>query len=199
MLLQGLQRYRAPGEHRGQPSLHPAPYRDFRAGKSPATFGELLQEKHPIGDLRRVDCPAILAEFNCFVDIVALQVDLEVVPALRVDKVAYRPGAPEAFASRQLYHAAAVDIFTPPAARRHEGVYLAFVVGVAGDDGADVARRQVRSVQVDMVSAAPVRRSPISSKAVATLRASWMPSSPRKTGLTSSKPPRTLESLTIFQ
>lgn len=101
----------------------------------------------------------MLAKFYRFVDIVALQVDLEVAPALRVDKVAYRPGVLEAFAPRQLYHAAAVSIAISPAARRHKGVYLAFVVCIACDDGPDVARRQAFGIKMDMVSATPVRRS----------------------------------------
>ena len=42
VLLQGLQRHRAFGEHRGKPSLHPAAYRDFRAGWPSAGFDKLL-------------------------------------------------------------------------------------------------------------------------------------------------------------
>ncbi len=72
VLLQGLKRHRTFGKHRSEPSLHSAAHRDFRAGGPAASLDELLQEKHPVGDLRRVDCPAMLAEFNCFVDIVAL-------------------------------------------------------------------------------------------------------------------------------
>ena len=61
------------------------------------------------------------------------------------------------------------------------------MVGVAGDDARMSLAVKSAASKWTWYPQLRFAVAPISSKAVATLRASWMPSSPRKTGITSSK------------